>query len=627
MSGFVGWVQFDGRPVSRADLAALTAPLAQRGPDRLGLWCEGAAGFGHTLLATSPGAAQEQQPLVVRPGLVLVADARLDGREKLGARLRRLGGRLPAQPTDPDLIGQAWLAWGDRALAHLQGDFAFALWDQARQTLVCVRDPLGVKPLFYAQRGATLIIGNDLRCLRQHPAVSGALHEAAIADFLLFDFNRDPTTTSFQAVQRLPGGHWLQAQPERCQQRRYWTLPVPALRSYRRAADCLAEFQHHLNQAVGDRLPEGPAAIYLSGGLDSSTLAASARAVRPEQPLHGFTTLYRQRFPDPEAHYTPLVVAALGLAWHPLAADGYTLYQDWGTILRPPEPSHSPLLALDHDQLQHIVRHSRVALYGEGADEALQPSTVIEAWRGLPWRVSLRGLLDCLGLGLRPEWGTGLWAQGQRWCGRPALPLPPCPDWLNPDFARRTQAQARWQAVLQAKLREGPGARASHPWRSRAYAALTSDLWLPTLAACDPGFFNLPVETRLPFLDLRLLDFLLALPPLPWFVRKELLRQAGRDRLPPAILKRPKTPLAAAPFFLALQQGEGPWACLSGAASEIEAYVDRERLLASVQEYSRSPVLAWNSLRAVSLHHWLQQQSERPGCGLPSPSANTVESS
>lgn len=639
MSGFVGWVNFDGRPVDRSEVAALTGLLAARGPDRQGLWCQGQAGFGHALLATSDRARREQQPRIVRPELILIADARLDGRPELRAQLSALG--WPANPyaTDPELIGQAYLTWGNRALDRLQGDFAFVLWDRRAQTLFAARDPFGVKLLFYARLGSTLLVGNDLRCLRQHPAVPSTLNEAAIADFLLFDFNRQPDTTSFQAIRRLPGGHWLRARPDGCQTQRYWTLPVPELRRYRRPADCLAEFQFQLERAVGDRLPDDRAALYLSGGLDSPTLAAAARAVKPHLDLQGFTTVYERRFADPERHYAPLAAAALAIPLQLLAADDCPLYQGWATELLPPEPSHSPLLQLDREQLQRIARHSRVALYGEGADEALQPSTVVEMLRGLPLMVSLSSLARCLLVErLRPEWGTGIGSLLRRGSRQPPR-LPPYPDWLNPDFARRTQARDRWQQVWQAKTAATP-----HPWRSRADRALRSDLWLPTLAACDPGFLNLPVETRLPFLDLRLLDFLLALPPLPWFVQKGLLRQAGRDRLPAAILQRPKTSLAVAPVLLALEQGGSPWDVLPDAAntdkSGIKAYVDCDRLRANllgrnfanapraagiVADCSLTPAQVWSQLRPVSLHYWLQRCGSL-GCQNPPASANTVDS-
>ncbi|NJO20142.1 MAG: hypothetical protein HC838_08905 [Spirulinaceae cyanobacterium RM2_2_10] len=137
---------------------------------------------------------------------------------------------------------------------------------------------------------------------------------------------------------------------------------------------------------------------------------------------------------------------------------------------------------------------------------------------------------------------------------------------------------------------------------------------------------NLPVETRLPFLDLRLLNFLLALPPLPWFVGKEILRQAGRDRLPMAICQRPKTALGGLPFYLALQRQGFPGEIFSHESnSGINAYVN-QRLLAIAAGSSLPPMLAWGCLRPVSLHYWLQRYCGSCGCVGRSASANTVDS-
>ena len=182
--------------------------------------------------------------------------------------------------TDAELILRAYRVWGEQCVDHLLGDFVFAIWDAPRQRLFCARDQFGVKPFFYAQLGSLFLFSNTLDCIRQHPAVSNKLNDLAIADFLLFDMNQDPATTSFADIQRLPPAHTLtcEAGPR---------LSSPLLDSFRRSARSFQARPKNtssascelLDTAVADRLRTHSVAVFMSGGLDSPTVAASAKRV------------------------------------------------------------------------------------------------------------------------------------------------------------------------------------------------------------------------------------------------------------------------------------------------------------------------------------------------------------
>ena len=109
--------------------------------------------------------------------------------------------------TDVELILRAYHAWGENCVEHLLGDFAFGIWDSARQHLFCARDHMGVKPFYYAHIGQLVVFSNTLDCVRLHPAVSDKLNDLAIADFLILEVNQDPATTSFADIQRLAPAH------------------------------------------------------------------------------------------------------------------------------------------------------------------------------------------------------------------------------------------------------------------------------------------------------------------------------------------------------------------------------------------------------------------------------------
>ena len=198
------------------------------------------------------------------PQTWIVADARIDERD------------TPGVP-DTELILQAFMKWGDRCVDHLLGDFAFAIWNGRARRLFCARDHLGVKPLYYVDRHPWLLISSDVDTLRRHPAVSEALDDFAVADFLLFGHKTDPAATTFRDIRRVPPAHVLTWSPdEGSRVRRYWELPVEEP-VYRNEAEYLAELRALLDRAVADRLRGGRAGVFFSGGLDSAAVAVTAR--------------------------------------------------------------------------------------------------------------------------------------------------------------------------------------------------------------------------------------------------------------------------------------------------------------------------------------------------------------
>jgi len=208
MSGIVGLIS-EEVDVDRPLLIRLTESLSFRGPDGVGVWCNGVAGFGRTLLNSSREATAQAAPFSLDGRTYIVADARIDGRPALLRKLRDVGVDCGDAATDDELILRGYLAWGHDCVLHLLGDFAFAIWDCRRHQLFAARDHFGVKPFFFAVLDDGLLLGNTLNCLRLHPGVSEQLNERAIGDFLLFGFNHDATTTTFADICRLPPAHTL----------------------------------------------------------------------------------------------------------------------------------------------------------------------------------------------------------------------------------------------------------------------------------------------------------------------------------------------------------------------------------------------------------------------------------
>ncbi|WP_017304538.1 asparagine synthetase B family protein [Spirulina subsalsa] len=603
MSGICGIWHRDRSPLDSSILHRMTEFLVYRGRDSTHCWQQAEIGFGHTLLHCH----QDSQPdgICHLPPFSLTADVRLDNRRALVTQLQQNDCPVTLHTSDSQLLLWAYHTWGKACLDYLLGDYVFALWDSQAQQLWCVRDPLGVKPFFFAQVGSLFLFSNTLNALRLHPAVSTQLNEEAIADFLLFDFNQTPQTTVFQDIQRLPGGHTLTCTPQHFNLQRYWTLPIPEFLPYRRDEDYLEPFQHLMNQAVSDRLRRREAALFLSGGLDSTMLAQTALNAMPEVNYQAFTVIYRELFKDPEGDYAQIVANSLHLPLKLIPADHYVPFEGWqNPAFHPPEPYNIPFLTQDYSVYQQVLTHSPVVLYGQGSDEGMRPSPLTELCRGMPLGELLRGLKRTLWHAhLKPPLGTGILGKlrGSHrdiWQGYP--------QWLNPDFERRYELRDRWQTFAQ------PQPPSPHPWRSKAYSDLLQPLWWYNFEATDPGFSRVPLEVRYPFLDLRLLNYLLSLSPLPWFINKHLLRVTLQKHLPPTIWQRPKTPLAGDPVYIYLQKGLQPWQSAQQQHREfLTTYIDLDALFCFTQQPNLPPPLAWSSLRPVSLGYWLKH------CKLP----------
>jgi asparagine synthase (glutamine-hydrolysing) len=604
MSGIVGLLSPDGGPVDGGLLRRLTASLAYRGPDGQSVWQEGPVGLGHTLLATTPEAARERQPCSFDGRTWVTADARVDGRGELIQALEAEGRGGLAGATDAELILHAYAAWGDGCVQRLLGDFAFAVWDGPRRQLFCARDHFGVKPFYYATPDGGLAFSNTLDCLLAHPGVSGRLNDLAVADFLVFGLNQDLGKTTFADVRRLPPAHTLTWADGELRLRRYWSLPADGCLRYRRAEEYVEHFRALLRQAVADRLRTRRVGVYMSGGLDSTALAATAREVLAggggDFDLRAYTVVWDRLIPDEERHYSGVAAAALGIPVHYLAADDYRPFEGWGRPeLRTPEPTDEPLVAALFDQIDLVVPNSRVALTGQGADVALGPSPLYLTGllKRLRWGRWLAEVAHFAWRHRRPP-PLGLRTQLRAWLGRHRRTVP-YPAWLNRGFAARLGLRERWE-----RLSREP--QSPHPTRARSHAALQSVYWVRLFEGFDPGVTRRPVEFRHPFFDRRLLEFLLALPPMPWFVDKELLRVALRGVLPDAVRLRPKRPLAGDPLRELARRGEVCWRDHLALVEDMTYYID----VADVRRTADAP--GWDArdsgalVAPLSLGYWFR---------------------
>jgi asparagine synthase (glutamine-hydrolysing) len=603
MSGICGVVQFDGAPVDRGLVRRMTRAMAFRGPDRQDTWVEGEAGLGHALLQTGLAPAAERQPLSLDGRAWIIADARIDGQRQLKSKLAARGRDGLEGCSDAGLILHAWHAWGEDCVKHLLGDFAFALWDARSKELFCARDPFGIKPFFYARVGRGVVFSNTLDCLRSHPGVSSELDELAIADFLLFDMSQEPRATAFAAIRRLPPSAHVAISANGFREGTHWALPGGQGVRYRDKGDYVEHFRELLEEAVADRLRTHCLAIQMSGGLDSPAIAATAKRLLVGQSrpfdLQAHTIVYDRLLPDEERHYSGIAALSLGIPINYYAGDDYRLYErfeEYATHFA--EPYHAPDAMVFHDALRGVASQARVLLTGYDGDTLLSesPKPYFRAlWRQRKLAPLLAGVVG-YAVSERRFWPLA-W-QPWRSNETPTEPAYPAyPAWLNPDFERRLGLRERWKAVRSA-------AESPHEVRPFAHRNLSFLATSSFFDHYDAGVTRLPLECRHPFLDVRVVEYCFSLPPMPWCVRKHILREAMRAVLPEPILRRPKTPMASWAGSPMMAHAESRWIDAFVSTPGLERFVERDRI--PRMNCAVGSMGAWSDLRPLTLDRWIR---------------------
>lgn len=600
MSGIVGILNLSGAPVDQSLLERMTGALAFRGPDAQSVWQRNHVGFGHTLLRTTDEAADEHQPFSFDDQVWIVADARIDDRENLVRKLNAKGRQASLARPDAELILHAYLVWGETCVDHLLGDFAFAIWDQTTRRLFCARDHFGIKPFFYAQVNNCLVFSNTLNCVRLHPVVSDELNDQAIGDFLLFDAFQDLAMTAFADIHRLPPAHTFTCSVDELKVRRYWSLPDGDFIRYRRKSEYVDQFLELLDTAVSDRLRTNNVGVLMSGGLDSPAVAAAACKLLRKQPgacnLQAHTVVFDRLFPDEERDYAGMVAEALKIPIHFQAADDYLPYEGADNPeLQQPEPINDPFLRKSDDLSRQLAAHHRVVLTGSDADTILkeQPNYYFSyLFRRLKFgRLLFEMARYAWFQGEVPRIGFRAWLRrlsGQCW-------QYPYPAWLSPEFAERLNLKARWEKVCREK--------SPHPFRPQIYRILALPRWAQHFEEHDAGQTLFPVEYRHPFADLRLIEFALSLPPVPWLIKKRLMRVALQGILPDPVCIRPKSPLNGDMLIESLREPRSHCADEFVPTPALANYVERAAIPTLVSEEDSYQI--WMNARPLSLHYWL----------------------
>lgn len=544
----------------------------------------------HGQAIVTPEDRYERQPSLHGDGrFVLAVDGFLANRGELTGALPPIAGdALP----DSAIVAAALLRWGDDALDRLHGDFALAWWDRADRRLLLACDRVGGRPLFYHAAEGRLVWANLVASLFVHPSVPRVLDADMVARAVL-PHAPDLERTCFQGVRQLLPGHKLVWTPTGMQVSRYWRLDPSRRIRLRRDEDYVEAARELLDKVVGEALrAEGPLLAMLSGGLDSSGVAATAARLIAPGPLHTVTLR-----PDPAGALPPCSPGAFQDEWsHAQAVAALhpnMIAHDEAARLEPIEDLLRAHMALNGRPPVHLMaatwmdgvwRVSRtlgakVVLGGLSGNATLSasarprmlrpaladlPAAVMDAlWdsRGGRWRVSLKRLLRTL----PPD--------GPAWMTNTAL---------RPEISGRIGIKAIQRAFMTGD--------SEAPWRQRGRMRLMERTWMGrTMIA--PLRLRRGAELRDPLGDVRFMEFCLAIPP-DQFTRsgrdRFLARRVLADRLPPQVAREQRKGRQGAEWFDWLTQSR-PW--LAAELDRIEAsslgreLIDTPRLRAILDDW------------------------------------------
>jgi len=527
--------------------------LYHRGPDDEGWRVDGRVGLGVRRLSIIDLATGHQPVTNEDDTLWLVFNGEIYNYQALRETLEKKG-HVFASKSDTEVIVHAFEAYGERCVEHLNGMFAFAVWDARRRRLFIARDRLGIKPLYYWAGGDQIVFGSELKAVMMHPDVPRGIDFIALDQFLTLEYIPSPRTI-FQGVCKLPPGHWLIFEDSGVTVAPYWDVQLRELPPDE--VSCVEMLSELIRDAVRLQLvSDVPLGALLSGGIDSSTVVALMSEAL-SIPVRSFSIGF-----DDET-YNELPYA------RKVAVHFSTDHRE--EVLQPDIASLA----------EHLVRHMdepfadfsifptylvcrlasqevKVVLSGDGGDEVFGGYDTYVAqhfdryYRGLPASFRQKGLPALMNLIPPQAAKKGLINKAKRFVEGGALPASlQHTRWMmfmnDSDKAQLYQPDLRasLNGSTVASLLEGYFQRVSHldSLAQQQYVDIKTYLVDNILVKVDRMSMAASIEARVPLLDHRIVEFALSLPPHYKLRRgrtKLILQRAMRGHLPEAVLNRPK---------------------------------------------------------------------------------------
>jgi asparagine synthase (glutamine-hydrolysing) len=587
MCGIAGFLELERRPGTQeleAIAGAMAAKLAHRGPDAHGVFADTDAGLalGHTRLSIVDLSPAGAQPMTSACGrYVITYNGEIYSSDELKPELEALGHRFRGH-SDTEIIVEAIAEWGVRAtVERLIGMFAFAVWDRKDRRLSLVRDRLGIKPLYWGRQNGRVVFASELKAFEVLPNWKPELNQDALASYLRFGYVPSPHSI-YRNIGKLAPGHGVNIESDgRSETWTYWSLRDIAERGKRAPIDfsddeAATALESLLGDAVKRRLvSDVPLGAFLSGGIDSSTVAAMMRT-KSNAPVRTYSIGFNEKGFD-EAPHAKSVARHLGTEHTELYVsprEALDLIPDLPTIYDEPfaDSSQVPTYLLSKLTRQHVT----VALSGDGGDELFagytrhrfaQPLARLpeSLGRGLACSLSLAGpafwdrLFNLLPAHRKPSLAgdkmlktAGVLREGGKGAYRSLVSA-----WDRPEKIARQGRELRGPVF-------DPAVATALPDALDRMQYLDTLTYLPDdiLTKVDRASMAVALEVRVPILDHRVVEFSWRLPQRFKMRRgkgKWLLRQVLYRHVPKQLVERPKSGFAI-PIASWLRGPLKPWA-------------------------------------------------------------------
>jgi asparagine synthase (glutamine-hydrolysing) len=559
MCGITGWANLDASTSSQigdeAMLHSMCEAIRHRGPDSEGLWTDAGVALGMRRLSIIDLHTGDQPVFNTDRSVIVMMNGELYNYREVRADLQKRGYTFRTN-SDTEILPHLYDEYGDAMLEHVSGMFAFALWDTKKKRLLIARDRFGEKPLYYGTFGGKLIYGSEVKSLLAHPDVTRDLNLDALRSFLSFDYVPAPNSI-YRGIKKLPAAHKLVLENGEIKVERYWSL------SFKKPAETptIKEAAEHLRELLSDAVrrqlvSDVPLGILLSGGVDSSTVAAFAVRHATET-VKTFSIGFEEDSFD-ESKFAREVSRHLGTEHYEdrLSVDiAAELIGDIGRWLDEPlsDGSLLPTFLL----ASFVRRHVTVALGGDGGDEIfagypmyyghkvaqmygrvpgfLRKGIIEPVVNNLP--VSSKNLsLDYKAKRFVRAANYDPVTRHHSWFGSFAIDQQQ--QLLSDDVLAHTSSDIYRDAKELLETCD-----ATNRIEQMQFLDMNFYMAEDILTKVDRAAMAVSLETRAPFLDPRVAEYAASLPPeykLHGSKGKYVLKEAVRDLLPRTILQRPK---------------------------------------------------------------------------------------
>ena len=564
MCGIAGFVNTDGTPADSRLLHRMTDLIAHRGPDATGYYVRGGVALGHRRLSIIDLSTGSQPMANEDDSVWIVYNGEIFNHADIRPELEAAGHRYKSH-ADTETVIHAYEQWGDHSVDRYRGMFAYALWDEKRQQLLCVRDRLGIKPFYYYWDGRLFAFASEIKSLLEHPEIRTGINDALLPEYLAFGYCSSEETL-FRGIRKLMPGHTLTltcGREPRLAIKQYWDAPCPTQFDDRPESEWIKDCRGRLEEVVRMRLmSDVPLGMFLSGGVDSSSIAAIIKR-QADGPVKTFSVGYR------ETQYSELsearqVAERIGTDHHEVLMSREDFFNALPQLVwHEDEPIAWPSSVSLHFVSKLAAEQVKVVLTGEGSDELFAGysryrfyqlnAQWMRAYSGVP--ANVRGAVQnavaespLLSASLRRKLGHTFLGRG---ANIESL-------YLNNFYCAFGAEEQR--KLLRQEFAANPYATFLQYWNAHPRSATLPRLLyadqktylVELLMKQDQMSMSCSIESRVPFLDHKFVEFAASVPPhmkLRGKHGKSIIKKAVEDLIPHDIIYRKKmgfpTPITA----------------------------------------------------------------------------------